>query len=155
MRLPNLLVIGAAKAGTTAIYDYLGMHPQVYMSRLKETNFFALEGSPLNFSGPGDHDYINKYSITCLDQYCQQFQGVTGETIVGEASPLYLYNAEAPQRIRHYTPDVKLIAVLRHPVDRAYSAFLHTIRDDREPLHDFALALQAEESRIQSGWEHI
>ncbi|MDP9351064.1 MAG: sulfotransferase [Chloroflexota bacterium] len=155
MRMPNFLVIGAAKAGTTAVYDYLGMHPQVFMTRLKETNFFALEGSPLTFAGPGDDDCINKYSLTRLEEYADLFRDARDEPAVGEASPLYLYASTAPERIRRYVPDARLIAVLRHPVERAYSAFLHTIRDGRESLHDFGLALAAEESRIQSGWEHI
>lgn len=155
MRVPNFLIIGAAKAGTTAVYDYLGEHPDIYMSPLKETNFLALEGHPLNFSGPGDDDYINKWSIVRLEEYCAQFQGVTTETAVGEASPLYMYEPCTIGRIERYVPDAKFIAVLRNPVDRAYSAYLHCIRDGRETLRDFAQALDAEDGRIAAGWEHI
>jgi hypothetical protein len=71
-------------------YHYLNQHPQIYMTPLKETNFFALEGQPLNFSGPGDEDYVNRMSITSLERYKEQFDGVRDEIAVGEASPLYL-----------------------------------------------------------------
>ena len=155
MVMPNFLVIGAAKAGTTSVYEYLKQHPQIWMSPLKETNFFALEGETLNFRGPGDQDYINRFSITKIEDYINLFQGVSNQIAIGEASPLYLYSPKAPERIRHYTPDTKIIIILRNPVDRAYSSFLHLIRDGREQIRNFAQALQEEEERIRSNWEHI
>ncbi|HEY9847565.1 MAG TPA: hypothetical protein V6D03_15385, partial [Candidatus Caenarcaniphilales bacterium] len=93
--MPNFLILGAAKAGTTALYYHLRQHPQIYMSPIKETNFFALEGEPLKFCGPGDQDYINRFSVTELAAYCDQFQSVSHETAIGEASPLYLYSSKA------------------------------------------------------------
>lgn len=155
MVMPNFLVIGAAKAGTTSLYHYLNQHPQIYMTPIKETNFFALEGHPVGFCGPGDQAYIKRFSITSKQSYQEQFQGITSERAIGEASPLYLYSIVAPSRIRHYIPDVKLIAILRHPVDRAYSSFLHLVRDERELITNFAQSLEAEEKRISSNWEHI
>jgi hypothetical protein len=153
--LPNFLILGAAKAGTTALYHYLNQHPQIYMTPLKETNFFALEGQPLNFSGPGDDDYVNRMSITTLDAYKEQFDGVRDEIAVGEASPLYLYDERAARNIYRYVPDAKLIIILRNPIDRAYSAFLHLVRDGREEFADFGTALQREDERIRAGWEHL
>ncbi len=155
MLKPNFLIIGAAKAGTTSLYAYLKQHPQIYMSPLKETNFFALEGAQLLFQGPGDQEYINKFSITKLEDYSALFQEVNDELAIGEASPLYLYSPRAPERIQHYIPEVKVIAILRHPVERAYSAFLHMVRDRREPLRDFPQTLKEEEARIDNNWEHI
>ena len=155
MTMPNFLILGAAKAGTTSLYQYLKQHPQIYLTPIKETNFFALMGEQLDFCGPGDREYINRFSLQTFDAYCAQFEGVTDEPAIGEASPLYLYHAQAPYRIRHHLPDVKLIAILRHPVERAYSAFLHLVRDGREPCADFAQALEEEERRIRSRWEHI
>lgn len=154
MRLPNFIILGAAKAGTTAVYHYLGQHPQIGMSRIKETNFFALMDDPLDFRGPGDRDYITRFSVTTWDGYRDQFQAC-GATAVGEASPLYLYSPEVPARLREHVPDARLIAILRNPVDRAYSAFLHLIRDGRETETDFASALRREEERIADRWEHI
>jgi sulfotransferase family protein len=155
MTLPNFIILGAAKAGTTALYHYLRQHPRIYLSPLKETNFFALEGETLRFCGPGDHDYVNCLSITTLEGYQAQFDGVAGETAIGEASPLYLYSPKAVERIRHYVPDARLIAFVRDPVDRAFSAFLHLVRDNREPYREFRDGLAAEEERIRAGWEHI
>lgn len=152
MTLPNFLIIGAAKAGTTALHTYLQQHPQIYMTPDKETNFFAFEGEHLNFQGPGD-EAINQFSITDLESYQAEFQNVAGEKAIGEACPLYLYHAKAPERIYSYIPHVRLIAILRHPVDRAYANFLHIIRDDREPCRDFAQALQQEKKRIEDNWE--
>lgn len=155
MVMPNFLVIGAAKSGTTALYYALRQHPEIYMSRSKEPNFFALEGEVPAFRGPGDQQTINSQSITSLAAYQRLFQGVSQEAAVGEASTSYLYHARASERIRHYIPSAKLIVILRHPVERAYSSYLHLIRDRREPLADFSQALQAEQARIGDHWEHI
>ncbi len=65
---------------------------------------------------------------------------------------MYLYSEKAPARIKHHVPEARLIAVLRDPVERAYSQFLHMRRDGREPLADFAEALEVEEERVRSGW---
>lgn len=149
MVMPDFLIIGAAKSGTTALYHYLKQHPQIYMSPTKETEFFAFEGEILNFQGPGD---MPRRSITHIDDYQAQFQGVVDETAIGEASPLYLYSSKAPERISHYVPQAKLIVILRDPIARAYSQFLMFIRDGRETIFDFATAIQAEEARIRSNW---
>lgn len=155
MILPNFLVIGAAKAGTTSLYEYLRQHPDIYMTPTKETNYFALAGRGLDHCGPGDREYIGRFSVTTPQGYQDQFRGVCGQRAVGEASPLYLYDAEAPGRIREAIPDARLIAVLRHPVERAYSAFAHLVRDGRETAPSFARALELEPGRVSAGWEHL
>lgn len=149
-RLPNFLIIGAAKAGTTALYSYLRQHPDVFLSPDKEPQFFALEGERLSFRGPGTT--INETAVTRIEDYRALFADVRGEAAVGEASALYLYLPKAADRIRHYIPEARLIAVLRNPVDRAYSSFMHLRREDREPLTDFRAALQAEPERIRANW---
>ena len=153
MIMPNFLLIGAAKAGTSAIYDYIDQHPQIYMSPEKEPMFFAFEGEKPNFSGPGDDHSSNYYSVTDLTAYQNLFKGVSTQKAIGEASALYLYHPKAPERISHYIPDAKLIAILRDPVKRAYSNFLHLVRDSREPLTNFTEAMQQEDSRIHNNWE--
>lgn len=153
MTLPNLLVIGAAKSGTTALYHYLNQHPQVYMSPNKEPNFFAFEGQQVAFRGPGDRKMVES-TITTLEAYGEEFAAVSNEIAVGEASPWYLYSPQAPQNIKRHIPEVKLIAMLRNPVDRAYSSYLHVLRDARETL-TFEEGLLAEEERIERGWEFI
>lgn len=153
--LPNFLIIGAAKSGTTSLYHYLKQHPQVFMSPVKETNFFALEGHPLDFKGPGDKKAISSFSVTQWNDYINLFQNVTSEKAIGEVSPLYLYHPEAPFRINEKLPNIKLISVIRNPVERAYSSFLHLRRDGREPIKEFNKALNQEDERIQNNWEHI
>ncbi|MGH3086090.1 MAG: sulfotransferase family protein [Rubrobacteraceae bacterium] len=152
MTMPNFLIIGAAKCGTTALYHYLDQHPEIYMSPEKEPRFFALEGEIPDFRGPADDRGINRCRFTNITAYRELFRGVSGEKAAGEASTLYLYSPKAPERISHHVPDAKLIAVLRNPVDRAYSAFLFMLRDSREPLSDFGRALAEEERRIAENW---
>ncbi len=159
MTLPNFLIIGAMKSGTTSLYHYLKQHPQIYMSSLKEPNFFALEGSNLDFDGAEGKERIQRWvkreSVTDIEEYRALFRGAAGELAIGEASPMYLYSPEAPYRIRYYIPEAKLITILRNPVERAYSAFLYMRRDGREPLKEFHQALQAEEGRMRDKWEWI
>jgi hypothetical protein len=150
--MPNFLIIGAGKSGTTSLYHYLGQHPGVYMSPMKEPKFFCFEGARPSFRGPGDDVEINRKCVTTLDAYRALFDGVAGEKAVGEASSMYLYYPKAPERIRHHVPGARLIAVLRNPVDRAYSSYLHCVRDRGEPLEDFAEALREERDRIRKGW---
>ncbi len=156
MTLPNFLVIGAPKTGTSSLYHYLNQHPQIYMSSNKEPHFFAFEGKRPDFCGPGDEGaWINRGSVPELPAYEALFDGVSDEKAIGEASTMYLYLPQAAPRIRQYIPDAKLIAILRHPVDRAYSHFLHLRREAREPLRDFSKALREEQQRIDKHWSPV
>jgi hypothetical protein len=155
--MPNFLIIGAAKAGTTSLYCYLKQHPEIFMSHIKEPNFFCFEGKTLNFKAPGDRDEpINHTSVTNLDSYKALFKDVVAEKAIGCASPIYLYHSKAPERIKFYIPDVKLIAILRHPVDRAHSAFtfqyLGGVESGVKCLTDFAEAFYNEDIYIQENW---
>lgn len=149
MTMPNFLIIGAGKSGTTSLYHYLNAHPQIYMSPQKEPRFFAFEGEELDFRGPRDS---RLHCITDLDAYRALFQGASKETATGEASTWYLSAPKAPARIKHHVPDAKLIAVLRNPVERAFSHWLHLRREQVEPLADFAQAMAAETERIANNW---
>ena len=154
MPMPNFLVIGTAHAGTTSLFHYLKQHPQIYLSPVKEPRFFAFEGEAVDFRGPGDERF-RKIVITDIKDYGALFEGVAQETAIGEISPVYLYSPKAPERIRHYVPGAKLIAILRDPIERAYSSFLGEIRAGREPLRDFAEALQNEGRRIRENWSYV
>ncbi|MEQ9355245.1 sulfotransferase [Coleofasciculus chthonoplastes] len=150
MTFPNFLVIGAAKAGTTALYRFLEQHPQIYMSPVKEPYFFALDGQAVeNFQGPGV-EKIKRYAT--LNAYLSLFENVSTEIAIGEASTWYLYQPQAAERINYYIPNVKLIAILRDPVERAYSQFTYMIAENREFIEDFAQALVAEKERIHQNW---
>ena len=147
MTLPNFLILGTAKAGTTSLYHYLSQHPRIFMSVPKEPKFFACEGETGIFNGPGDREF-NRHVVTDIDSYCRLFESAQHKKALGEATPIYLYCPRVPERIQKYTPKAQMFAILRNPVDRAYSSFLHLRRQGREPLADFAAALRQEESRI-------
>ncbi len=150
--MPNFFIIGAQKAGTTSLYYYLSQHPEIYMSPVKEPHFFAYQGEKPQFRGPADQNIVDKQFTTDAASYRDLFRGVSSEKAVGEASAIYIYSPVAPLRMRSQVPDAKIIAILRNPVDRAYSSFLHLVKEGREPETDFAQALQMEESRIRDGW---
>lgn len=151
MTLPNFLIIGAAKSGTTALYHYMRQHPQIYMSEIKEPHFFAFKNQNLSFVGPGVT--INESSITQIDDYTALFQDIEPhEAAIGEASALYLYVPNTAQVIKDHIPNVKLIVILRNPIERAYASYMQLMRDGREPLGDFGKALEAEQGRIQGNW---
>ena len=156
MTMPNFLVIGAAKCGTDSLCNYLGQHPQIYISPSREPNFFVAEGQPeIPYTGPGDRvalDSMNMW-VSTLDRYESLFAGVSSEKAIGEGTTWYIYDEGAPQRIWQHIPHAKLIAVLRNPVDRAYSAYTMLLRDGRETIGDFARALDAEDERTRRRWE--
>ncbi len=130
MKLPNFLIIGVQKAGTTSIYNYLAQHPQVYMSPVKETNFFMKDPSKLDSNVSNKPNKSGQKRILTFEDYCELFTGVTDEIAIGEASPNYLVKYEtSAKNIKHYIPDAKLICILRNPVERAYSDYLMHIRD--------------------------
>jgi hypothetical protein len=152
MIMPNFLIIGAAKAGTTALYHYLNQHPQIYMSPVKEPYFFEFEGKNGRIQGPYG---LRKSYITDLENYQKLYSQVKDEIAIGEASPGYLDRPQAPERIKHYVPDAKLIAILRNPVERAYSNYLMMVRLGHEPLLNFSQALADEENRIKKQWSFV
>jgi hypothetical protein len=133
MMMPNFFIIGAMKSGTTALYYYLEQHPEVYMSSVKEPNFFSSQEQ----ENAAD-------AVTHIGTYQYLFRGASGKKAIGEASHSYLYEPGAAAEIRRYVPEAKLVAILRNPIDRAYSHFLHMVRSGTEPLDDFAQALQEE-----------
>lgn len=155
MRWPDFLIIGAAKAGTTALYHYLRQHPDIFVSAVREPNYFGLDRSPVSFCGPGDQETIGLNSISEQAAYLRLFEGASEAQQAGEVSPLYLYSPSAASRIYEANREAKLIVMLRHPVDRAYASYLHLVRDGREPLPSFETALEAEATRIEAGWEHL
>jgi hypothetical protein len=149
MVMPNFLILGAAKTGTTSIYRYMKQHPDIYMSPAKEPRFFIFEDEILQFNGIGDEIETAK---TTLQEYQELFAKVKGEKAIGEATTMYLWSEKAPQRIKHYIPNVRLIAILRDPVERAYSNYLHLKQAKREPFNSFSEALKQEPQRIKDNW---
>ncbi|HJQ84304.1 MAG TPA: sulfotransferase, partial [Candidatus Binatia bacterium] len=155
--LPNFLVIGAARSGTNSLYRWLGQHPEICVSPVKEPRFFAFEDAPPAFAGHKPDDYTDFPTWTSLAEYRRLFRPVAGQRAVGEASTVYLYYpGERPaERIRFHVPDAKLIAILRQPAERAYSNYLLAVQHGWEPLPDFAAALAAEDERARAGWSYF
>lgn len=121
MTLPNFLIIGAPRSGTTSLYHYFRQHPQIYMSPVKEPMYYWPEGR-------AEYDY----GVTTRQAYERLFDGVTSERAIGEASPQYLRGESAPALIDADLPGVRLIASLRNPADRAYSSYLGRLRGGKE-----------------------
>lgn len=153
--LPGFLIVGAAKSGTTALYEYLEQHPQVYLSNPKEPHFLAFGDARPGFCGPGDDVGINRLAVTGLAGYRKLFAGARGAKAVGEASVSTLYYPQSIARIERYLHGAKLICVLRQPADRAYSAFSFMHARTLEPCASFAQALADEDRRVAENWHHI
>ena len=141
--LPDFLIIGEAKCGTTSLYDDLVSHPSVLEAAVKEVHFFDL-----------------RYHRG-LDWYKAQFplawrmRRTPGDRVqTGEASPYYLFHPHAPARIKQAMPGVKLIAMLRNPVERAYSHYQHEFRKHRETL-TFEEAVAREPERLRGELERM
>lgn len=123
--LPNCILNGVAKSGTTALYRYLNEHPDVFMSSTKELNYFAYSEDLV------DNKTNNTFHATTLEDYGKFFDSAGASVVRGEASPLYFSSEIAAANIKRVIPDVKLITTLRNPVDRAYSGYLMRYRKGR------------------------
>jgi hypothetical protein len=151
-RSPNFLIIGAAKSGTTSLWRYLSQHPQIFFARIKEPRFFSYEGETIDYRGPGD-DKWGREIVNTWEDYAALFTPSAEQTAAGEASNVYLYfAAKTAPRIAARIPRVRLIAILRNPVDRAYSSFMMLRGEGREPIADFRRALREEPGRLAQGW---
>lgn len=135
--LPNFLVIGAARAGTTSLHHYLGSHPEIYMSPVKEPNYFAYDGERFEFRSlaPGWRE-LARLSVTDSRAYHDLFRNVSGEKAIGEISPSYMRSPGAAERIHKTIPEARLIAVLRDPAERAFTNYLGRLRDGTERCPD-------------------
>jgi hypothetical protein len=135
--LPTFLVLGAARSATTSLHYYLEQHPAVTMSSIKEPNFFAFDHTvdpPRPLIDPASP--IVTKSVRDRGAYERLFAHAGPGDAVGEASPLYLYVREAPEQIARLLGTPQLIAVLRNPIDRAYSHWLHIHRDSADHALD-------------------
>ena len=152
--LPQFVIAGAPKAGTTALHAALATHPGLYLSPVKEPKYYLTDGRPPPRSGqrgPGDAHSAQEW-IWRREEYLALFDGAPAGTVRGESTPFYLYDRAAQARLAADVPGVKVVVVVRDPVDRAYSNWAHLRADGLEPEADFAAAVELEESRIADGW---
>ena len=139
--LPEFLIIGAAKCGTTSLYNYLIQHPSVFASFNKEVHFFDY------YHHKGESWYRSHFPT---QQQVKRREQQTGQhCMTGESSPYYLAHPLSPERVKSLLPEVRLICMLRNPVDRAISSFYNQVRLGIEPLSDFEEAVQREDQRIE------
>jgi hypothetical protein len=135
LKRPDFFVIGAFKSGSTAMYEYLRQHPQVFMPEVKEPMYFGADLTP-------------RYRRMTEDEYLALFKGAADDQRAGEASPWYLYSTGAPREILDFSQAAQAIVLLRNPVDVMYAQHSQLVFNRREDLVDFADALAAEEDRI-------
>src|SRR3954454_16431318 len=151
MPLPDFLIAGVPKAGTTALHAALAPHPGLHLSTVKEPKFFLSDGPPPATGGPGDVQTYQEH-IWRRDDYEALFDAAPPGALRGEATPFYLYDPDAHDRIRKLLPDARLVVLLRDPVDRAHSNWTHLWNAGLEPEADFLTACRAEPRRRADGW---
>jgi hypothetical protein len=132
---PNFFIVGAPKCGTTALYEYLRPHPNIFMPEIKEPHFFAKD--------------LGTYPrIKTLEEYLALFAGATAQHFrVGEASVYYLRSTTAIPAIRQFNPDARIIAMFRNPVDMVYSLHSQLLHVAEETVSDFETAWRLQERR--------
>lgn len=132
-RLPDFLIIGAGKSGTTALFYFLAQHPKVFIPKHKEPNFFALEGVDVDSYEFEESKTYHLRSIDRLDKYLELFTEAEPDQKVGENSNMYLFSESAIEKIKKYTPQARLIAIIRHPAERLISRYAHLVRENDLP----------------------
>ncbi len=152
MPLPDFLIIGAPKAGTTALHAALATHPALYMSPVKEPKFFLTAGPPPSRGGgPGDISTWREH-VWRREDYEALFAAAASGQLRAESTPFYLYDPAAQRRIRDLIPNVRMIAMLRDPVERAHSNWAHLWSAGLDPVGDFVKACADEDRRAAAGW---
>lgn len=157
MPAPTFVVAGGARCGTTGLVEGLRRHPRVFVTDPKEPHYFALHRIGANFTAPGDAHTINRVAVTERDAYLRLYDGVDDRYAAwgdGSVSTLYYYSESIPALVE-MNPNIKVVILLREPVDRAYSAYGYMRARGLEPETDFLRAVALEEERREAGWHHI
>jgi hypothetical protein len=151
-RLPDFYVIGAPKCGTSSLHAALDRHPQLFMSAVKEPKYFLGDDQPPRPSdGPDDAVHLARY-VWRREDYEALFDDAPASSRCGESTPFYLGDPAALERLHKATPGARLIAVVRDPIDRAWSNWA-TNWPHREPIYDIVKACREESRRLAAGWE--
>ena len=148
---PNLFLVGAQKSGTTTLAMMLATHPEIFMSTPKEPGYLAFgEAGYTALDGYGRPTKASSWVVRSEQEYLALFRRAPAQArILGEASTWYLSEPGCAERLREFNPEARILLILRHPAERAYSAWSHARRDDEEPCKRFAAALAAEPTRRQ------
>lgn len=149
---PDFLIVGAPKAGTTALHSALTQHPDVFVTRPKEPKYWLCDDAPPpHWRGPGDRHSQQEW-VWRSEEYADLFRPARDDQVRGESTPFYLWSRGAHRRIGADLPEVRLIAVVRDPVDRAYSNWMHLWSDGLEPVADFRRAFALQDERVRRGY---
>lgn len=166
-KLPNFFIVGAAKAGTTSIYNYLDQHSDVYMSPIKEPHYFSKDIQHKDFNKSylkntffSLDDYLSKHElekkhIAFIDnesQYLQLYRDVKHEKKIGEISNGYLYSKVAAEEIYKFNPKAKIVIVLRDPIDRAFSHWMMDLQGEDVCRKSFIDAITKDQTKEDKGW---
>lgn len=130
---PNFIVSGFPKCGSTALHYYLDEHPEIFMPKQKELHFFTNHILGKQNKGPGDKE-IKKTQIKTLEAYSNCYQDIKNEIAIGDASPSYINYPSEFNQIKKELNNPKVIILLRDPIKRAHSNYLHLVRAYRETL---------------------
>jgi len=144
-RLPGFFIVGHSKSGTTALYEMLRRHPQLYLPDFKEPSYFATDLRPRVGQRVPEPE--------TLEEYLRLFSGAAPDQLPGEASSLYLYSHEAAAGIARVVPGARIIAILREPASFLYSLHLQLLQNRLEDQKDLASALALEPQRREG--KHI
>ena len=143
---PNLFIVGQPKSGTTALHQFLGQHPEIYMSSIKEPHFFC---SDFHLESDRAYGKPRFFDFRSESAYLQLFAKAKNVKIVGESSTNYLYSQVAAEKIHNFNPDARIIIILREPAKFLYSLHSHYVKFTEENEPDFLTALALEERRKQ------
>lgn len=149
MALPNFIIAGFPKCGSTSLHYYLEEHPEIFMPKQKELHYFTYNILSDMIAGPEDAE-VNKFHINSFSEYQKCYKDVENEIAIGEASPSYInYESCIPSLKEKLGNNVKIIILLRDPIKRAYSNYLHLVREHREELN-FDEAIKEEPNRVKA-----
>lgn len=167
-KYPNFFVIGVAKAGTTSLYHMLGSHPEVYLTPIKETNYFAIKDLDFDNLRPdfkhnttidvgkyireGMQNQIHCANVTEKQHYLALYQKATDEKALGEICNSYIFCPTAIQEIHKDYPDSKIIVMLRNPIERAFSGYLMNLREGKTLASSFLEEINRDERLSPRGW---
>lgn len=144
--LPNFIIIGAAKSGTSSLYEYLIQHPSIYKCLVKEPNYFA------NYFHKNIDWYRSFFPSTLTKFYVEKT--LKNKFSTGEASTQYYWYPHTAERVKQLLPNVKLIVLLRNPIERSFSHYQMEVRNGNEKL-SFEEAIKKEKERTQGEYEKI
>jgi hypothetical protein len=145
--MPDFFLVGHAKSGTTALYEMLGSHPRIYMSPVKEPQFFARNPAPPESGARGkSFEQTGRHAVT-VEEYTSLFAGAGADQLVGDASTFHIWSPAAAERIARARPDARIIVVLREPASFLHSLHLQMLKNHSEVEKDLRKAMALEGHR--------